>query len=106
MRSMCWTGAVIAIAAVAGAAALGAQDRVDLAMVARIHAEATQRSKVLETFNYITNVIGARPTGSRGTQTGGRLRAGEAHRMGAREPAPRTVPVRPRMGTAEVLSWS
>ena len=45
--------------------ALTAQDRVDLAMVARIRAEATERSKVLETFNYITNVTGARPTGSR-----------------------------------------
>src|SRR6185436_18847542 len=53
------------IASLLGAAALIAQDRVDLAMVARIRAEATQRSKVLETFNYITNVVGARPTGSR-----------------------------------------
>ena len=45
--------------------ALRAQDKVDLAMVARIRAEATERSKVLEIFNYITNVTGARPTGSR-----------------------------------------
>jgi len=45
--------------------ALTAQDRVDMAMVARIRAEANQQSKVLETFNYITNVVGARPTGSR-----------------------------------------
>lgn len=53
------------IASIVGAAALMAQDRVDLAMVARIRAEATERSKVLETFNYITNVVGARPTGGR-----------------------------------------
>ena len=53
------------IASVLVAGALTAQDRVDLAMVARIRAEATERSKVLETFNYITNVVGARPTGGR-----------------------------------------
>src|SRR5215813_490257 len=53
------------IVSLAGAVALTAQDRVDLAMVARIRAEATDRSKVLETFNYITNVVGARPTGGR-----------------------------------------
>src|SRR5215510_10045895 len=53
------------IVSVLGAAALIAQDRVDLAMVARIRAEATERSKVLETFSYITNVVGARPTGGR-----------------------------------------
>jgi hypothetical protein len=46
-------------------AALRAQERVDLAMVAKIRAEGTERSKVLEVFNYITNVTGARPTGSR-----------------------------------------
>jgi hypothetical protein len=44
---------------------LTAQETVDRAMVARIQAEATERSKVLEVFNYITNVTGARPTGSR-----------------------------------------
>ena len=41
------------------------QEPVDRAMVARIRAEATDRSKVLETFNYITNVTGGRLTGSR-----------------------------------------
>ena len=44
---------------------LTAQEPVDRAMVARIRAEATERSKVVETFNYITNVTGARLTGSR-----------------------------------------
>ncbi|MDR1990527.1 MAG: M20/M25/M40 family metallo-hydrolase [Acidobacteriaceae bacterium] len=42
-----------------------AQDTIDPAIVARIRAEATTHSKVSETFNYITNVTGARPTGSR-----------------------------------------
>ena len=53
------------ILALLGVVAMTAQDRVDLAMVARIRAEGAQRSKVLEIFNYITNVVGARPTGSR-----------------------------------------
>ncbi len=52
-------------AALVGITALRAQDRLDTAVVARIRAEATQRSQVLETFSYITNVVGARPTGSR-----------------------------------------
>src|SRR3954453_16311649 len=54
-----------AIVSMLAAGALLAQERVDLAMVARIRAEATEHSRVLETFNYITNVVGARPTGSR-----------------------------------------
>jgi carboxypeptidase Q len=64
MRKSFLTLAVGLIACLVGVA-LTAQDRVDMAMVARIRAEASQRSKVLETFNYITNVVGARPTGSR-----------------------------------------
>ena len=64
MRQIRWTGAVIATAAVAGAALLGAQDRVDLPMVARIKAEAAQHSTVLQTFSYLTDAVGARPTGS------------------------------------------
>jgi carboxypeptidase Q len=58
--------AVVLVAGVAGAATLVAQqESVDRAVVARIQTEATQRSKVLETFNYITNVTGGRLTGSR-----------------------------------------
>ena len=57
--------AAASAAVVLGVATLGGQDRVDLAMVERIRAEGVDRSKVLETFNYLTNVIGARPTGSR-----------------------------------------
>ena len=53
------------ISTVIAAVALTAQETVDRAMVARIRAEATERSKVIDVFNYITNVTGARPTGSR-----------------------------------------
>ena len=64
---------LVPMAAFAAVAMLTAQDlsraqsreRVDLAMVAKIPRRSDERSKVLETFNYITNVTGARPTGSR-----------------------------------------
>jgi hypothetical protein len=59
------TTSVVTMAAAIATTTLIAQDRVDPAMVARIRAEASEHSKVLETFNYITNVTGARPTGSR-----------------------------------------
>ena len=65
MRYPSLTFVTLLIGTIAAGVALTAQDRVDLAMVARIRAEATARSKVLETFNYLTNVTGARPTGSR-----------------------------------------
>jgi hypothetical protein len=69
MRAMRYTRlALITLGAAFVAATvvhLRAQERVDMAMVARIRAEGTQRSKVLEVYNYITNVTGARPTGSR-----------------------------------------
>jgi carboxypeptidase Q len=41
-----------------------AQERVDLATIARIKEEGLQRSQVLATFNTLTNVIGPRLTGS------------------------------------------
>jgi carboxypeptidase Q len=64
---------LVPMAAFAAAAILTAQDlsraesrdRIDLAMVAKIRTEGTTRSRVLETFNYLTNVTGARPTGGR-----------------------------------------
>lgn len=60
------TASAVLSATLIGAAALTAQqDTVDLGMLARIRAEATERSRVLETFSYITDVAGARPTGSR-----------------------------------------
>ena len=44
--------------------AIQAQEPVDRAMVARIKEEGLQRSKVEQTFNQLTNVIGPRLTGS------------------------------------------
>ena len=41
-----------------------AQEPVDRAMIQRITAEATDHSKVGETFNYFVNVIGARLAGT------------------------------------------
>ena len=43
---------------------LAAQEPVDLATIARIRDEGLNRSKVVETFNHLTNVIGPRLTGS------------------------------------------
>jgi hypothetical protein len=65
MRHSRLTIVTLVVAVGAAAAALRAQDRVDATIVARVRAEAASGSKVLETFNYITNVTGARPTGSR-----------------------------------------
>src|SRR5262245_23206918 len=55
----------IIMAALVISAVLAAQDTLDRATVARIRAEAKERSKVLETFSYITDVTGARLTGSK-----------------------------------------
>src|SRR5262245_49170193 len=43
---------------------LQAQDTVDRSIVDKIRAEGTERSKALATFNYVTNITGARLTGS------------------------------------------
>ncbi len=59
------TRAVVAFAGVVLAASFAAaQERVDLAMIAKIKAEAAAHSRALETFNQFTNVIGGRLTGS------------------------------------------
>jgi hypothetical protein len=56
---------VAALTAIVAAAAMpAAQERIDPSIVARIRAEATDRSKVLEIYSYITDVTGSRPTGS------------------------------------------
>ena len=57
----------IAIAGVATAAlcvSLAAQDRVDFGVIEKIRAEGMERSKVLETFDYLTSAIGPRLTNS------------------------------------------
>lgn len=53
----------MAVAAIATLAAQ--QETIDRSVVARIRAEATERSKAVETFSYITDVTGARLTGSK-----------------------------------------
>ena len=65
MRDRCLLAVLLAAGVVAGGRLLAQQEPVDRAVVARIQAEATERSKVLDTFNYITNVTGGRLTGSR-----------------------------------------
>jgi len=55
----------LSLAGLFAAGLVAQQEPVDRAMVARIRAEATERSKILEIFNYITNVTGGRLTGSR-----------------------------------------
>ncbi len=54
----------LAIALAPWAGSLAAQEPVDLDMIARIKAEATERSQVVSIFNHLTNVIGPRLTGS------------------------------------------
>src|SRR5262252_3106535 len=55
----------LAAAVVAVVALHAQQETIDRTMVAKIRAEATERSKVREMFSYITDVTGARLTGSR-----------------------------------------
>ena len=55
----------IALLAVASlCTAIAAQDRVDFGVIEKIKAEGMERSKVLETFDYLTTVIGPRLTNS------------------------------------------
>ena len=54
--------ALVAVAALC--VSLAAQDRVDFAVIEKIRAEGMERSKVLETFDYLTTVIGPRLTNS------------------------------------------
>src|SRR5213593_3185742 len=56
--------ALAGLAALAWAAPAGAQEPVDSAMIAKIRAEGLSRSKVVETFGHLTEVIGPRLTGS------------------------------------------
>ena len=58
--------AALLTAVVLAAAPLRAQEPVDGAMIQRIRAEGIERSRVLDTFNHLTNVIGPRLAGSPG----------------------------------------
>jgi hypothetical protein len=55
---------LVCLAVVACTIVVQAQEPVDTAMIARIRAEALERSQVLDTFNHLTNVIGPRLTNS------------------------------------------
>ena len=56
--------ALAAVAALCAGLAASGQDRVDFAVIEKIRAEGMERSKVLETFDYLTTVIGPRLTNS------------------------------------------
>ena len=51
--------------------AAAAQEKIDTAMVARIRAEGLQRSQVMETLGWLTDVYGPRLTGSPGFEEAG-----------------------------------
>ena len=55
---------LISIAALIIATAFAAQEKTDAAMIARIRSEGLDRSKVMETFDHLVNVIGPRLTAS------------------------------------------
>ena len=56
---------VLAVLITAASSLASAQEPVDRAVIARITAEANDRSKVGETFNYFVNIIGGRLAGSK-----------------------------------------
>ena len=55
---------LISIAALIIATSFTAQERTDAAMIARIRSEGLDRSKVMDTFDHLVNVIGPRLTAS------------------------------------------
>jgi carboxypeptidase Q len=55
---------LLCLALVIGVSTAGAQEPVDQAMIARIKEEGLQRSRVEQTFNHLTNVVGPRLTGT------------------------------------------
>jgi carboxypeptidase Q len=55
---------IVLIAVAALSIGIAAQDRVDFGVIEKIKAEGMERSKVLETFDYLTTVIGPRLTNS------------------------------------------
>lgn len=77
---------VVAVVIAAAARVLVAQDTVDRAAIARIKSEATERSKVLEVFSYITDVTGARPTGSRAHKQAADYMRGKLQEWGLTNP--------------------
>ncbi|MFN8582059.1 MAG: M20/M25/M40 family metallo-hydrolase [Gemmatimonadaceae bacterium] len=64
-------GRVLALGMLVAAAPVAAQERVDTLAIAKIKDEGFQRSQVMETASWLTDVYGARLTGSPGTRTAG-----------------------------------
>ena len=77
---------VAALAVAVAVQVIAAQETIDRSVVTRIRAEATERSKVLEVFNYITNVTGARPTGSRAHKQAADYMRGKLQEWGLTNP--------------------
>ena len=90
-----WKKVVLALCVAASPVA--AQERVDLATIARIKEEAQQRSQVLATFNTLTNVIGPRLTGSPAHKQAADWTREQLADVGPQQRAPRAVRVRPRL---------
>ena len=82
-RAFVITTAVVALVAVR---VLVAQESVDRGAIGRIRAEATERSKVMEVFNHITNVTGSRPTGSRAHKQAADYMRGKLQEWGLANP--------------------
>src|SRR5262245_66686182 len=51
---------LVAVAALCTGLAAGVQDRVDFSVIEKIRAEGMDRSKILETFDYLVTAIGPR----------------------------------------------
>ena len=74
LRAVCFGAAL--------AAPVAAQERVDLATIARIKEEGLQHSQALATFNMLTNVIGPRLTGSPAHRAAADWTRGQLERWG------------------------
>ena len=56
------TSIAVVVAALCATAIGSAQDRVDFSVIEKIRAEGMERSKILETFDYLVTAIGPRLT--------------------------------------------
>ena len=81
------------------------QDRVDLALVDRIKAEAFERSKVMETLRNLSDVHGPRLTGSPGFEDAAKWAMGELNWLWPRKSASRKVgTLRPRLDARTIVA--
>ena len=72
------------VAAFAGLAAVGAQERVDQDMFWKIRQEGTQNSQILQTLHVLTDVYGPRLTGSPNAKAAGEWAIERMHAWGMR----------------------